>query len=65
MSTLIKGLRLVEDPSINGQVVEIHDDEPTIRDSPYAFVSEGSRHNAEKSWEMFKAFRAATGHVSV
>ncbi|KAF6836454.1 hypothetical protein CPLU01_03738 [Colletotrichum plurivorum] len=63
MSTLIKGLRLVEDPSINGQVGEIHDDEPTVRDPPYNFVSEGSRHNAEKSWEMFKAFRAATGNA--
>ncbi|KAG7040432.1 hypothetical protein JMJ77_0009893 [Colletotrichum scovillei] len=62
MSTLIKGVsQITGDTSLNGKVIEIHDAEPTIRDEPYQFVSDGTRHNQEKAWEMFKFFKASTG----
>ncbi|KAL0768366.1 hypothetical protein CaCOL14_009341 [Colletotrichum acutatum] len=36
MSTLIKGVsQIIGDASLNGKVVEIHDEEPTIRNEPY------------------------------
>ncbi|KAK1455612.1 hypothetical protein CMEL01_04372 [Colletotrichum melonis] len=62
MSTLIKGVsQIINDTSLNGKIVEIHDENPTIRDEPYQFVSDGTRHNQEKAWEMFKSFKASTG----
>ncbi|KXH65970.1 hypothetical protein CSAL01_02110 [Colletotrichum salicis] len=62
MSTLVKGVsQIIGTPSLNGKVVEIHDDEPTIRDEPYQFVSDGTRHNQEKAWEMFNFFKSSTG----
>ncbi|TLD11769.1 hypothetical protein PspLS_11645 [Pyricularia sp. CBS 133598] len=64
MSTMIKAVSLlVGDAGLTGQVLEVHDDEPTIRKQPYEFVSDGTRHNQEKSWEMFKMFKAASGGI--
>lgn len=58
METLISGVsRLVSDPTLNGQLAEIHDKGVSLRDPPYEFLSEGTAHNFKKSWEMFKAFK--------
>jgi hypothetical protein len=46
-STLIKGVeRLLNDTSLNGQIVEIHGESVTLR-PPHDVVDEDSRHNLE------------------
>lgn len=47
MSTLVKGVaQLISDPSLSGEVAEIHGDSVTLR-SPHEYVDEDSRKNLE------------------
>lgn len=58
METLISGVsKLVSDTTLNGQLAEIHDKGVSLRDPPYKFLSDGTAHNFQKAWEMFKAFK--------
>lgn len=51
MSTLVKGVsRFIEDPSLTGQLVEIHGDSVTVRE-PHDYVDEDSK----KNLEMFRS----------
>lgn len=52
MSTLTGGVaRLLADPSLNGQVFEIHGDSATPRPPP-DYVDEDSRKNIETFWRL-------------
>ncbi|PKS08039.1 hypothetical protein jhhlp_006651 [Lomentospora prolificans] len=52
MSTLTKGVaQFIADPSLNGQVAEIHGDSVTIR-APPDYVDEDSRKNLETFWNL-------------
>lgn len=45
MSTLVKGVaQFVSDPSLSGELAEIHGDSVTLR-PPHAYVDEASRRN--------------------
>lgn len=52
MSTLINGVtKFLDDPSLSGQVAEIHGDSVTIRPH-HEFVDEDSKHNIEMFWTV-------------
>lgn len=52
MSTLTRGVsQLIADPSLNGQVLEIHGDSATPRQAP-EYVDEDSRKNLETFWNL-------------
>lgn len=52
MSTLIRGVsQLIADPSLNGQILEIHGDSTTARQAP-EYVDEDSRKNLETFWNL-------------
>lgn len=52
MSTLIKGVtKFVGDPSLNGELAEIHGESATLR-PPHDYVDEDSRKNLERFWSL-------------
>lgn len=52
MSTLVKGVaQFVSDPSLSGEIAEIHGDSVTLR-PPHEFVDEDSRKNLENFWSL-------------
>lgn len=52
MSTLTKGVhQLVSDPSMTGQIAEIHGDSVTLSQPP-SYVDEDSRKNLETFWNL-------------
>lgn len=58
LSLLIEGItKLLAEPELNGALVEIHSEGVLVRDAPYQYSCDATRHNIERSWEMFKAAR--------
>ena len=52
MATLTKGVaQLIADPSLNGQVAEIHGDRVTLR-PPHDYVDDDSAKNLEMFWSL-------------
>lgn len=52
MSTLVKGVaQFVSDPSLSGELAEIHGDSVTLR-PPHVFVDEDSKRNLENFWKL-------------
>lgn len=52
MSTLVKGVaQFVSDPSLTGQIAEIHGDSVTLR-PPHDYVDEDSKKNLENFWNL-------------
>lgn len=52
MSTLIKGVKkFVDDPTLNGEVAEIHGEHATLR-PPHEYVDEDSKKNLERFWSL-------------
>ncbi|KAK4187854.1 hypothetical protein QBC35DRAFT_219114 [Podospora australis] len=52
MTTLIKGVdKFLQDPSLSGQIAEIHGESVTLRDA-HEFVDEDSKKNIEMFWTL-------------
>lgn len=52
MSTLIKGVtKFVDDPSLNGELAEIHGESATLR-PPHDYVDEDSKKNLQRFWNL-------------
>lgn len=52
MSTLVEGVaRFISDPSLNGQVAEIHGDSVTIREPP-EYVDKDTKTNLDTFWNL-------------
>lgn len=52
MDTLIRGVALfIDDPTLTGQVAEIHGDSVTIR-SHHDFADEDSKNNIDMFWKV-------------
>ncbi|KAL1857425.1 hypothetical protein Daus18300_010398 [Diaporthe australafricana] len=52
MSTLIKGVsNFLDDPSLSGELAEIHGDNATLR-PPHDYVDEDSKKNLERFWSL-------------
>lgn len=52
MDTLIRGVaKFVADPSLNGEIAEVHGSNVTIR-PPHEYVDEDSARNLEEFWNL-------------
>lgn len=52
METLIKGVdKFLQDPSLSGEIAEIHGDKVTLREV-HEFVDEDSKKNIEMFWTL-------------
>lgn len=52
MSTLVKGVaQFISNPSLSGEIAEIHGDSVTLR-PPHDYVDEDSKKNLENFWSL-------------